>query len=68
MEMGHLGHRMADRLVKGTLSGLATMDVSDRDARDQRSRSRRENLEAIPQHDDQIRAEPGERIGESDHA
>ena len=59
MQVAQLGHRVAKRVVDRALGELAAVDVRHGDAERQCSHGRRVHLEAVAEHDHDVRAAGG---------
>ncbi len=62
MQARHLGDGMADRIVEGAGSHLATMDVRDRNVQQRGGNRSRQDFEAVAEHDQHIRRKLRQRV------
>ena len=68
VQVRELGDRVADAFVERSLRGLAAMQVRDGNPRHHRRRDRREDLEPVAQHADQVRPQLRQRVAEADES
>ena len=68
VKMRHLRNAVSDSLVERPLCRLATVEVRDGNPGDERGLCRSEDLEPVAEQHDDVGVEPGEGVGEPDHA